>query len=133
MAHIAWLHLCERAFLDNCDRLCVIGLVTRLPVPTIPIAVHQLMLVARVVDVRAGEEFEAEVSITAPSGCTPSPDDPHCVEIESAGEYLFVTLRQLPLAEEGVFRFTVSLVSGNALSVEIPVLSVSRPVHAQFH
>src|SRR5262245_27481099 len=43
MAHIDWVQLCETALLDSCDRLCVIGVINRFPVPALPIAVHQLM------------------------------------------------------------------------------------------
>ena len=103
MAHIDWLQLCETAFLDNCDRLCVIGVINRFPVPALPIAVHQLTLAGRVVDLRPGEEVEVGVSITTPGGLAPSPDDPHCIEISNAGEYVLVTLRQFPLSEEGVY------------------------------
>jgi hypothetical protein len=113
MAHIEWLQLCDTAFLDNRDRLCVISVINRFPVPVLPIAVHQLTLVA--------------------SGLSPSPDDPQCIDIAKAGEYVLVTLRQFPLPEEGMYRFTVSLVSGNSLSLDIPVLIISRPAHLQIH
>src|SRR5262245_55966760 len=121
MAHIDWLQLCESAFLDNCNRLCVVGFLNRFQVPALPIAVNQLMLAGRVVDLRPGEEFEIGVSITTPSGLSPSPDDPDCFEISNAGEYVLVTLRQFPLHEEGVHRFTVSLIGGNTVTVDIPV------------
>jgi hypothetical protein len=133
MATIAWLQLCETAFLDNCDRLCVIGLVNRFLVPTLPIAVHQVMLAGRVVDTRPSEEIEVGVSITTPSGLSPLPDDPHCIEISNAGEYVLVTLRQFPLNEEGVYRFSVSIVKGEPVTLEIPVFLVSSVVHAQIH
>jgi hypothetical protein len=133
MAHIEWLQLCDTAFLDNRDRLCVISVINRFPVPALPIAVHQLTLVARVVDLRPGEEIEVGLSIMTPSGLSPSPDDPQCIGIAKAGEYVLVTLRQFPLPEEGMYRFTVSLVSGNSLSLDIPVLIISRPAHLQIH
>ena len=133
MAKIAWLQLCETAFLDDCDRLSVIGMVNRFPVPALPIAVHQLMLAGHVVDVRPGEAIEVGVSITTPSGLSPSPDDPQCIEISNAGEYVLVTLRQFPLHEEGVYRFSISLVAGDTATLDIPVLLVSSVVHAQIH
>ena len=133
MAHLEWLQLCDTAFLDNRDRLCVISVINRFPVPVLPIAVHQLTLVARVVDLRPGEEIEVGLSIMTPSGLSPSPDDPQCIDIAKAGEYVLVTLRQFPLPEEGMYRFTVSLVSGNSLSLDIPVLIISRPAHLQIH
>src|SRR5215470_6916497 len=50
MARIATVHLCELAFFDNCDRLCLIGVTTTLPVPTLPVAIHQLMIAVRILD-----------------------------------------------------------------------------------
>jgi hypothetical protein len=133
MARIAWLQLCENAFLDNTDRLCVIGVTNRFPVPTLPIAVHQLMIAGRIVDVRPGEAIEVGISITTPSGLSPSPDDPHCIDISSAGEYVLVTLRQFPLEEEGMYRFVVSLGENNPVTLDIPVLLVSNSISAQIH
>jgi len=73
MARIEWAQVCERAFLDDCDRLWLIGVTTRLPVPSLPITVRHLMLAARVVELRAREVIDVGVSITTPSGCCPSP------------------------------------------------------------
>jgi len=133
MATLAWLHLCETAFLDNCQRLCVIGLTNRLSVPVVPIAAHQLMLAGLVVDHRPGEEIEIGVAITTPGGLSPSPNDPHCIDISTAGEYVLITLRQLPLREEGVYRFTVSLGEAAGVTLEIPVLVISNSVPAHVH
>jgi len=133
MAHLETLQLCEIAFLDSWDRLCLIGVMNRFPVPALPIAVHQLMLVARVVDARPGEKIDVGVSITAPSGLSPSPDDPECIEIANLGEYVMITLRQFPLHEEGEYRFSLSLTGTDTISLDIPVVLASRPVHAPVH
>jgi len=133
MAHLETLQLCETAFLDSWDRLCLIGVMNRFPVPALPIAVHQLMLVARVVDARPGERIDVEVLITAPSGLSPSPDDPECIEIANLGEYVMITLRQFPLHEAGTYRFSLSLTGTSTISLDIPVVLASRPVHAPVH
>jgi hypothetical protein len=133
MARIEWIQLCETAFLDNCDRLCMVGVTNRFPVPTLPIAVHQLMIAARVVDVRPGEGIDVGVSIATPSGLCPSPDDPHCIEIANAGEYVLITLRQFPLAEEGMYHFAISLGSGDPATLDIPVLLASTSTPFQIH
>jgi len=133
MATIAWLHLCETAFVDNCDRLCLIGVTHRFPVPALPVAVHHVMLAGRVVDARPGEEIEVSVAITTPSGLSSSPNDPHCIEISNVGEYVLVTLRQLPLHEEGIYRFEVSLGERSTVTLAIPVLMVSRAAPVQVH
>jgi hypothetical protein len=91
------------------------------------------MLAGRIVNLRPREEVEIGVSIATPSGLSPAPDDPECMEITNAGEYVLVTLRQFPLREEGVYRFSVSIIGGNTVTIDVPVLLVSRLIHAQVH
>src|SRR5262245_36211398 len=133
MATISWLQLCEHAFLDSADRLCVIGLTNRFMVPTLPVAVHHLMLAARVVGVRPGDELDVGVSVTTPSGLSPSPGDPECVDVSIAGEYILITLRQFPLGEEGLYRFAISLDNNEPVALEVPVLVMSTATHAPVH
>jgi hypothetical protein len=135
MARIDWAHLCELAFLDNCGRLCLVGVTTRFPVPSLPVAVHQLMIAARVVDVRPGEAIDLALWIATPGGrlamATDAPGGD--LEISLAGEYVLITLRQFPLVDEGIHRFGVSLSSTDPVTLEVPVLLVSTPSHAEIH
>jgi hypothetical protein len=133
MARIAAIHLCELAFLDNCDRLCLIGVTTRLPVPTLPVAVNQLMIAAHVLDLRPGETMDFAVSLTTPSGLSTAPDPPDGIEVHIFAEYVLVTLRQIPLTEEGLYRFTLSLGAEDPFLIEVPVLRVSQPAYADIH
>jgi hypothetical protein len=133
MARIASAQLCEMAFLDNCDRLCMVGVTTRLPVPTLPLAVHQLMIAARVVDVRKGESLDLGVSITMPNGMSTAPDQPDGIQVNVSAEYVLITLRQIPLLEEGVYRFAISLGDQDPVVIDVPVLRVSRPAYAAIH
>jgi len=133
MAHIAAVHLCELAFLDNCDRLCLIGVTSRLPVPTLPIAVNQLMIAAHVLDVRPGETRDFGVSLTTPSGLSTAPDSPDGIAVQVFAEYVLVTLRQIPLTEEGIYRFTISLGEQEPFQIDVPVWRVSLPAHAEIH
>src|SRR5262245_2557430 len=127
MARIEWAQLCETAFLDDSDRLSLIGITTRLRVPSLPIAVHHLMIAARVVELRGRETIDVGVSITTPSGDCPSPNDPECLDIEVAADYILVTLRDLPLAEEGIYSFGISLGADPPVTIAVPVLLMSRP------
>ena len=133
MAYLAAVHLCELAFLDNCDRLCLIGVTTRLPVPSLPIVVNQLMIAARVLDVRPGETMDLGVSLTTPSGLSTAPDPPDGIGVQVFAEYVLVTLRQIPLAEEGLYRLTLSLGQHDSFLIEVPVLRVSHAAHAEIH
>jgi hypothetical protein len=133
MARIEWAQLCEKAFVDDCDRLCLIGITTRMPVPSLPNAVHQLMIVARVVELRVRETIDVGVSITTPSGHCPSPNDPDCLDIEVVADYILVTLRDLPLAEEGIYSFGISLGADPPVTITVPVLLQPRPAHVRVH
>ena len=134
MARIDWLTACELAFWDRQDRLCLVGITTRLPVPDLPIAVNELMLVAHLTDLSQIEEFEVHVDVVMPNGTFTSPRDNRCIVIEVSGEYVMVTLRGLPLADEGVYRFEVSLGGQPPATLNIPVLMVgTRTSHAGVH
>ena len=109
MARIDWTVLCDTAFLDQRGRLCLIGINQRLAVPALPFKLQQVMLVARLVDIRAVDEISVSVGIVAPSGFRSARTGSGSVVIEMAGEYILVTLREIPLLETGVHRFQIRL------------------------
>jgi len=133
MARLDWAHLCETAFLDSCGRLCMIGVTARFPVPSVPVAVHQLMLAARIVDVRPGDQFEVTVTVYTPSGLVQKSEDKNSVDVEIAGEYVIVMLRNLLLVEEGIYRFGVAIGDETPLTVDIPVFQVSSRAGSRVH
>lgn len=133
MARIDWALACDLAFFDRQDRLCIVGITSRLPVPRLPLAINQLMLVARLVDLRTVEEFEISVAVLGPSGLWTTPTNGHGVAIEMSGEYVLITLREIPLIEEGVYGFQISLGGQEPASIEIPVLTVGASAHAEIH
>ena len=133
MARIEWAQLCELAFLDRCDRLCVVGVTNRFPVPSLPLAVHQVMIAARVVEAKPGEEFDVNLAVQAPNGLWTAPNGPSGYAVAIAGEYVLITLRDLPLSDEGIYRFELSLDSGHPATLEIPVFLVSTPRHSEIH
>lgn len=132
MAKIESAQLCELAFLDDCDRLCLVGVTTRLPVPSLPLAVHQLMIAARLVDVTPGETIAVDLSITTPRG-RPTPCPPGDLEISVDGEYILIRLSSLPLTDEGVHRFVLSVGTASQMAFEVPVVLVSRPLSPEIH
>ena len=127
MARIRSLIACEMAFLDRQDRLCLIGITTHLPVPSLPLAVNQLMLVAQLSELQQVEEFGVNVEVIMPNGMFSNPREPECISIEMAGPFVLVTLRNVPLAQEGVYRFEVGLTGQEPSVVTIPVLLASAP------
>jgi hypothetical protein len=133
MARVAWALLCELAFLDQQDRLCVVGVTTTLPVPQLPILVNQLMMVARLDGLKMVEEIQVAAAVVSPSGVwrTPSADDG--VSIEMAREYVLVTLRGVPLVEEGMYSFRMPISGQPAISVDVPVVTVHSTIPAALH
>ena len=125
MIRIEWAHLCEMAFLDDCERLCLIGVMSRFPAPELPIAMRQLMIVVRIAGVQAEETFGIGVSMATPSGVslTPKHED---VDIAMTADYIFITLRDIPLADEGPHRFTVAVGKGDLVSIDVPVRLVAN-------
>lgn len=68
VANIQWALPCDLAFMDRQDRLCIIGIVRRFPVPALPLELHQVMLVARLTDIRAVDEVAVGVAVVTPAG-----------------------------------------------------------------
>ena len=127
MARIEWAQLCELAFIDKCDRLCMIGVTTRFPVPALPLLVRQLMVAARIVDVQPVDNFTVAVSVTTPNQrLVPVSGDGFDVSI--AGEYILITLRDVPLSEEGRYQFEVSISDNEPVTLDVMVgLVTHRP------
>lgn len=132
MARIHSAQLCELAFLDNSNRLCLIGLTTRLPVPSLPIAVWRLMIAAHVIDVCHGDELNVTVSLVTPAGVETAPRQ-SSIDIAVAGDYMLITLRDLPLRHEGKHQLLVAIDGGSPTALDVVVLQASRPAPAEIH
>jgi Family of unknown function (DUF6941) len=124
MAKVDWAVLCELAFLDRHDRLCMIGVTTALPVPSLPIVVNQLMLAARLDGLKPVEEIRVAAAIVSPDGVWKTPTDDGSVSIEMVREFVLVTLRSIPLSEEGIHSFRLLIGDEAPVSVNVPVVMV---------
>jgi hypothetical protein len=126
MIRIDWIQLCEMAFLDDCDRLCMVGVMTRFPAPELPIAMRQIMIVVRVKDAQPKESFTVGVSMVTPSGLTLHPQNADGFDIAVTPEYIFITLRDIPLSEEGMHHLAITVGSGAPASIHVPVRVVKN-------
>src|SRR5262249_20056143 len=133
MARMDWAQLCELAFLDDCDRLCMIGIMTRFPVPSLPIAMRQMMIVARIVDVQSGESFGVGVSLTTPSGFSIAAHQTDGFEVGIAAESVSIPLRKTPFAEKGTPRPLVSIGDGDPAVLDIPARLAGNPPQPDRH
>src|SRR5262245_41452363 len=125
MARIDWAVVCDSAFLDRQERLCVIGLVGKLMVPAMPFTVRQLMLVARLADIQPVDAIALVVTMVTPAGLHDPGTGSETVAIELVGEYVFASFRDVPLFEEGAYRFQIKLRGQAVVSVAIPVMAAS--------
>jgi hypothetical protein len=131
VARIEWALVCDRAFLDRHARVSLIGVATHFPVPSLPRVIHKIMMVAKLIDFRPGVKVEVGVAMSNPRGAWTQPM-PSGFDVEHAGEYLFVTLHEVPLAEAGTHRFALGL-GQQEVVVEIPVTVISGPAGAGVH
>jgi hypothetical protein len=86
---------------------------------------RQLMIVVRIGRVQAEESFGIGVSLSTPSGVSLTPKHEE-MDIALTADYIFVTLRDIPLTEEGMHRFTVGVGKGDPVSIDVHVRLVSK-------
>jgi hypothetical protein len=133
VARIESVHLCEMAFLDNGGRLCVIGLTTRLPVPTLPVAMYRLMLAVHVADAGPVDSIGVRMFIINPREHLVTPDEAGLFQVDFAGEYILITLRELPLTAEGRYRFGVAIDDQDPVTLDVPVVLARQPDFVGVH
>ena len=104
----------------------MIGVMARFPAPQLPIAMRQIMIVLRIQEVQPGEAFRVAVSMVTPAGTLLTPQDSAGFEVTVVPDYIVITLRDIPLREEGVHRFSVSVGKGNPVSIDVPVRIVGN-------
>ena len=49
VASIDWAFVCDLAYFDRHDRLCIVGITQKFVFPRLPVGLHQIMLVAHLV------------------------------------------------------------------------------------
>lgn len=133
MARIEWMHVCDLAYFDRHARMCMVGLTTHLVVPALPLRMRQIMLVAHVVDLEPGGRVDISVAVSTPDGQWISPGLSDDVHIEVASEYVLVTLRDLPLKDEGTYRLALQLGPQQFITADVPVFVMPTAQAAQLH
>jgi hypothetical protein len=127
MARIDWAVLCDLAFMDRLGRLCVIGVTREFFVPALPIALHQVVLVAHLTDVQPIDTIGVGVFVVSPHGVSARPKTSDSIIVELSGEYVLATLRNVPLTDEGMYRFDIALTGQTPTSVVFSVLAENCP------
>jgi hypothetical protein len=133
MIAIDWLQLCELAFFDKTNRLCLIGIARHLPVPKVPLVLTQHMLVAHLVRDQRDEAIDLSLGLLTPSARWITPDGADAVSVEIVDDYVLITLKSLPLREEGLYRFDLSMNDELAASLDMPVWVAGRQTSFDVH
>ena len=92
-----------------------------------------MMLVARLPTFALFEEVGVSVALVTPSGALTTANSTDCIVVEMAQEYVLITLRGIPLQEEGVYRFRIALSGQAPVFVDAPVLTTDVPLTAELH
>jgi len=121
MAAIEWMVLCESAFFDETGRLCLVGIAKDFPLPSMPLLLHQHVPVARIGKIRNGEDLALSFMLRSPSSQWINSESSDAISVRVFQDYLLMTLRNLPLREEGIYRFELSMNDQPAAAIEIPV------------
>jgi hypothetical protein len=132
MATIRWSFFCDHAFLDVTKRLCIIGLTPKLVLPTVPVNLTRTVVVASL-DAPEGERLDLGFRIVTPHGVVGPKLGEDAARVESVGGYLFFTLRDVPIAEEGLHRIEIILDGAVASSIDLPVVVSSAGPSSQVH
>lgn len=128
MARVEWALLCDLAYFDAYKNLCVIGAQTQTPVATFSAGTHRLTIAARLAGLQPRPDVV--VSMLVPDG-GPCDSTWERMDIESVGDYPLVRLAGVPMTEEGIYRFEVSLYERELTSIDIPVQVIAhRSDHA---
>ena len=125
MTRIDWMLVCDLAYFDQQARLCTVGITTHFLVPSVPVSLRHIMMVARLADPQPGTRMDIGVAVSTPRGQWIAPTESDDLQIEVASQYILVTLRDLPLREEGTYRFALHLDPEQQVAVDVPVFVMS--------
>lgn len=127
MARLDWAVVCDHAYLDRTQQLCLVSIHREFTPPSLPLTLPHLMFVGKLVDLQIVEELEVTAAVITPSGGILIADaESENMVIQMAREYVIVTIRNFPLAEAGVYSFRMQLGDQPSMDVNIPVRDVSE-------
>ncbi len=108
MATVDWAVICDLAYFDSFDRLCLFGIETSGTVRTLPAGVHRLAVALHLQHRNPLDDLDLSLLVTSPHGEWHAADEVHDFCVESRGEYVIVQIPGFPLQEEGIYRFELA-------------------------
>src|SRR5579862_937849 len=133
MAIVEWTLICKSAYFDREHRLTMFDIETDWPVPR-PRGTQRLSLVVHLRDKRADERLDPALVVTSPRGDEWLADNVFDFCIEHHANYLLLHMPCISLNEEGLYRFQLTLGSGEPTAIEVFVhANAERPLRACVH
>jgi len=130
---VDWALVCDLAYFDGADRLCMFGIDTAGSMAMRTVGSHRLSVALRLRDRHAGEVLDPSVFITSPRGDRLVADRVADVRVEARGDYLLVRLPNLLFTDEGIYRFELTLGRGQFMTFEVAVLVNTLQVLGEQH
>jgi len=125
MPKLDWACLCDLAYFDGAQQLCMIGVDPRGSVRTLPVGIYRFVIVARVLDAGAEDGVRVVVSLSTPAGGQ-AIDPRAAFRTDRRGDYVLVSLNSLPFLDEGTYRFEVTLGSLPAFDISLVISNADR-------
>lgn len=124
MTTVDWAVVCDLAYFDSLDRLCLFGIETTGRTRTLQAGVHRLAFAVHLHDGRLRDERDVSLFITSPQGQCRAADEVLDFCVETRGEYVILHMPSFQLKEEGAYRFEVACGADVELALcEVNVLS----------
>lgn len=124
MAEIDWAMVCDFAYLDRDQRLCVLGVTRQIVVPTLPHTLEHIVMVAHLIDVRAVDQIELCFRLTAATDQAFGAQAHH-VAVEVIGEYVLARVNGVTLRSEGTYLFEL-VINGRTVAQPVSLVSADR-------
>lgn len=120
-----WAFCCEHATVDAYDRLSIVGMTKHYGIPKLGIAFHRLTIVVVLKERPRPGDLKMGLKIVSPSGQPASPDKTENVDFSVKLDYLVVTLKRMPLLEEGTYRISLTTNGVPLTTIDVPVFVVA--------
>lgn len=124
MAAIDWAMVCDFAYLDRDQRLCVLGVTRQIVVPTLPHVLEHAVMVAHLVDVQPVDQIELCFRLTAAAEHGIDAQAHH-VAVEVVGEYVLARVNGVTLRSEGTYLFEL-VINGRTVAQPVSLISADR-------
>ena len=134
MTTVDWAVICDLAYFDRFDRLCMFGLETSGQVRTLPAGNNRLAFAIHLQDRDPHDVLDVALFVRSPNGDRRVADEVRDFCVESRGDYVLILMPSISLAEQGVYRFEVACGTREPTMCEVSVLVHShRPARIHLH